>query len=611
MFFSSLAFGSGEVIWEGVQKTKGVVLFGSKEKKIKITTEGVYFDNKFKRAEHLSKEDACFYGMSNFPNRGYFNTSPTWSKTLDKYKFDECLGIRMSKRGSYSFAKVNPLAQIVQKSENKSDNVLTRIVAGTKSLATAAGLGSKVKPEVRSNKPSEEYKTKMSDLSIRSDLEICRWAITYKVGQRKLVWRPEAYFKKYVDEAIRRGLDCLAGTQHVAERVSPSSGSESKFVPSESNFAELWQKNGGDLLSESKKSNRFKASTTYAAPPSAPKISATSTKVVGKQAVIEFALSNPESVSELLINGIGFDQPQSNFVWRGYAPIGISEILVEITDFSGASTQQSFLVERATVETKSLARLPAINPLEGPTARSTNDSLAVIVGIEGYENVADAPYAERDASLFYDVVQEKLGIKPNNIKLLLGPEASYFNLLEVTEEWIKRRNHSGNSDIYFFFAGHGRTDDSGKTAYLLPFNVRPSLIEASSLQLKSVLEGIAGTTTGKVIAFIDSCYSGSTRSGESLVAGRPLVPVKTQKIGRDNLTLFAAASNDQVAKVLDEPKHGAFSYFLLRALTGAGDLDQDGQITSVELNNYLVGMLGRSVKNQTPQLSGAPWSIKF
>ena len=616
IFLPSLAFGSGEVVWEGTQKSKGVALFGAKEKALKITTEGVFLNGKFTKAEHLSKEDACLYGMTNFPGKGYYSQAPAWSRVFDGFEFPECSAISRSRRASFTFKKESFPAKTVLSRDDKALNPVISIIEGAKSVAKSVGLTSDSREGSTAFETGNFTVSSRSNLSKKDDREICRWASEYKAGMNRITWRSEPFFQKYVDEAILRGLDCTKSHALIKKGVvsSHSSSSEKPSVIASSSFADLWKQHGGEIVSDTKtteKPTTRQGIRKQSGHSPVPSIHATSTRVVGKIAIIDFKISNHDSVRELSINGRRLENLAERFSWEGYVPVGASNVIVEVTDSAGRTNSKSFIVERSRVVSENPTRLPAIDPTSGPKAAASSNALAIIIGIEEYHSVGDAPFAERDASLFYDVAQEKLGVPASNIQLLLGAEASYLNILEVTREWVRNRNVTGDADIYVFFAGHGRTDETGATAYLLPFNVRPSLIEASSIGLKSMLEGIAETTAGNVVAFIDACYSGASRAGESLVAGRPLIMVKKQEISSENLTMFSASDKDQIAKVLENAKHGAFSYFLLRALTGDGDQNRDGSITSSELNSYLVQMVGRSVQNQTPQWSGAEWSLSF
>lgn len=48
-----------------------------------------------------------------------------------------------------------------------------------------------------------------------------------------------------------------------------------------------------------------------------------------------------------------------------------------------------------------------------------------------------------------------------------------------------------------------------------------------------------------------------------------------------------AASGDQTAKPPPEVEQGLFSYFLMRGLEGAADIDQNGAVTAGELHQHV------------------------
>ena len=61
---------------------------------------------------------------------------------------------------------------------------------------------------------------------------------------------------------------------------------------------------------------------------------------------------------------------------------------------------------------------------------------------------------------------------------------------------------------------------------------------------------------------------------------------------------------EQTAKMLPEAEHGLFSYYLMKGMEGEADANDDHQITSGELHEYILGNATRLQINQTPQLHG-------
>jgi uncharacterized caspase-like protein len=80
---------------------------------------------------------------------------------------------------------------------------------------------------------------------------------------------------------------------------------------------------------------------------------------------------------------------------------------------------------------------------------------------------------------------------------------------------------------------------------------------------------IASANPRSVTVFLDTCYSGSTRGSEMLIAARPILLKAKESAVPEGFTVFTAAAGDETAKPLEEAKHGMFSYFLMKGMEGA------------------------------------------
>ena len=58
--------------------------------------------------------------------------------------------------------------------------------------------------------------------------------------------------------------------------------------------------------------------------------------------------------------------------------------------------------------------------------------------------------------------------------------------------------------------------------------------------------------------------------------------------------------------VLDEAKHGVFSYYMMKGTEGDADSNKDRKITSGELHNYVLANVSRLQSNQTSEFEGDP-----
>jgi uncharacterized caspase-like protein len=231
--------------------------------------------------------------------------------------------------------------------------------------------------------------------------------------------------------------------------------------------------------------------------------------------------------------------------------------------------------------------------------------LALIVGVSEYSLTAPAEFADRDAQVFYDYANLKLGIPQDRIQTLVNDQANEVGLLTGVNKWLKRSVKQGESDVYIFFAGHGLASDDGNTAYLIPYDGAPDFLEKTAISRDEIFREVSSVNPKSVTVFLDTCYSGDTRGGSRLVAGRPLRVKVLEELVPPNFTVLTAAGGDQIAKPLKEAQHGLFSYFLMKGMEGGADSNSDNQITARELHIYVrENVVQQSNGSQVPELQG-------
>ena len=101
------------------------------------------------------------------------------------------------------------------------------------------------------------------------------------------------------------------------------------------------------------------------------------------------------------------------------------------------------------------------------TGLKNDNTFAIIIANENYQNDAKVDYALNDGRIFKEYCIKTLGIPESNIKL--SPDAT-LNNLRNNISWIKdvASVYKGEAEIIFYYAGHGVPDDSSKEAFLLP-----------------------------------------------------------------------------------------------------------------------------------------------
>ena len=237
------------------------------------------------------------------------------------------------------------------------------------------------------------------------------------------------------------------------------------------------------------------------------------------------------------------------------------------------------------------------------TADIYDNSYALIIGIDKYENVSNLDYAVKDANSITTLLKDNFNFPSKNIKTLLNDEATYSNVRNSLGEISTSAKE--NDRVLIFFAGHGQTmdlPDGGEMGYLLPVDGNKDNLFATSI-LMDDLKKISSMSKAKHMLFlIDACYGGLAATGSRGLSST--TPNYIDKITNDKSRQIITAGG-RGEKVIEKAEwgHSAFTMNLIRALeNGKADLNDDGYITADELGLFLKEKVSiDSESQQTPQ----------
>jgi hypothetical protein len=278
---------------------------------------------------------------------------------------------------------------------------------------------------------------------------------------------------------------------------------------------------------------------------------------------------------------------------------------ITATDVYGNTDTKSITVSRQVVESKAI--YAALNPTK-VKRQPERDAVAVVIGIADYRSLPKADYANDDARAFYDYAIRALGVKPENIKLLVDGDAEEAEILKTFRTWVPSRVKS-TTDIYVYYSGHGLPTQDGQGLYLLPPRVDREVIDDTAIPFSKINAALQLAKPRSVTIFMDACYSGQARSGETLVASARPISLRTEnRLFPDGFTVITASQHDQISSSSPDLQHGIFSYYLMRGMEGDADANKDGKITLGEMQAYLSENVGRQAammsRKQEPQLIG-------
>jgi hypothetical protein len=242
-------------------------------------------------------------------------------------------------------------------------------------------------------------------------------------------------------------------------------------------------------------------------------------------------------------------------------------------------------------------------------SKKENDAVAVIIGIQNYKRLGKADFANQDAERFADYAQRALGIPKSRIKILTDADADQAALLKTFRNWLPLQVNKDKTDVFVFYSGHGLPSADGKSLYLLPHGVDHDLLDETAVDQRKIVAAIQAAKPRSVTMFIDSCYSGLSKAGDTLLAGAKPVTLKNTDMGYPpEFTVMSASLPDQISSASAELQHGIFSFYLMKGMEGGADIDKDGKITVGEMHKFLMDNVPRQAmsmnRKQEPQLVG-------
>jgi len=256
------------------------------------------------------------------------------------------------------------------------------------------------------------------------------------------------------------------------------------------------------------------------------------------------------------------------------------------------------LLEKKTLEPYTVTVSVKPSPSLGDKCVPANPNRYLFaVGVGYYDAVSPIPYALNDVELIQKVATCFMGVPKTNIVVLKNPTVGeIYSQLKRFVRNIKRPD----SVVYFYYSGHGVTDQDGNF-YLLPKDADISdqeLLKFTAISLAG-LDSILSIANGKKVVILDAC--------RVKVNWKPAILVK--KIIAPNKAILFGTRAGQTSNKAKNADYSAFTYALYKmASEGLKNLDfnSDGYIEVKELLPALKARVRElsSDPNQIPDFMG-------
>ena len=236
-------------------------------------------------------------------------------------------------------------------------------------------------------------------------------------------------------------------------------------------------------------------------------------------------------------------------------------------------------------------------------------AIGFVIGVNDYDDskIPNLPFAQNDAKVVNDYFIRMIGIPEKN--MIYRQDATKSQIIEALEEVdeikeiIELTEKTDDIDIYFYFSGHG-SSNMKQEQLLIPSDISQKNSIKNGLRLQEdVMNELARNTSGKIIGFIDACYSKITERSKGL-------GIKELGNLSERVVVFSAVSGNQLAYGKPGENHSQFTYELLSLLKA-----NKGNILLGDLEAQLVENVYNSSKRvqkpnvQAPNTDYKTWKL--
>jgi uncharacterized caspase-like protein len=226
------------------------------------------------------------------------------------------------------------------------------------------------------------------------------------------------------------------------------------------------------------------------------------------------------------------------------------------------------------------------------TPAPDGQSFAILVGISEFQHLPREQwlqYAHADAETFARLLQSPRGggLPAANVVLMTNKQAT---TQAVRRAFADVKSRAGKKDtIVVMIAGHGAVESAGdRAAYILTNDSDPQDMKKTALPMAEIQtfigEGL--TRVARMLVFVDVCRAGNIGS-----ISNAAVNGAVEKLGDAEGDILGLMASRPREVSYEGPEygggHGAFSYYLLKALSGEADKDGDKIVTASEVIDYV------------------------
>lgn len=238
---------------------------------------------------------------------------------------------------------------------------------------------------------------------------------------------------------------------------------------------------------------------------------------------------------------------------------------------------------------------------KGKPAQPHTVAIAIGVGAFRDPSMPTMKLAVHDAEVMSGYFTSVMGIPPQKVKVVLDANGLKDDWIEVFELWLPKQARA-HTTAYVYVAGRAIVDHETGAVSLLPYDATVSG-SSRAFSLARLQRALANAPVKQAVVMLDLSLEPSSGSDPARAAP-PRWNVQESNGESERVMLMVGNTTVQEAQAYQPGQHGLFTYFLLKGLRGAADLDKNGSVLAGELCGYVqrqVTAVGRSTSGVTQE----------
>lgn len=225
------------------------------------------------------------------------------------------------------------------------------------------------------------------------------------------------------------------------------------------------------------------------------------------------------------------------------------------------------------------------------------NAVGIAIGVGSFRDstMPAVKFAARDAEVVAQYFHSVLGIPQPRVKVLTDSHGLKDDLVEIFERWLPMQG-GPPTVAYVFVSGRAVVDAMSGAVSIIPYD--GSLASAGrTFSLARVQRALAHTSIKKAFFLLDLSLDPSPGANSSKPT-QPVWEAAAMTGESDGVMWMVGNSSLQEAHAYQQGQHSLFTYFLLKGLRGAADLDKNGTVLAGELCTYVHGQVASAARNQ-------------